>query len=212
MPFRAKNALPLLLGALLLLAGLGWRVYFVSDAQEALTADPRADAVDVVSLDGTWRIVEGVAGYRIDEVLFGRDVTVTGRTKDVSGTLTADGSVLTGEVVVALANVASDSAKRDAQFRGRIMDVELYPNATIAFDGSVDDLGGGDYRTQANLTVKDTTKRVTVTFSVTGAGREIEVTGSVPLRVSDWPLDPPSLPGIAVEDDMLLEFKATLRS
>jgi len=211
MSLLRKSLLVVLVLVVLAALGIGWRMFFVSDAEDAFTPDETAGSVAIGSLDGAWTIASGTAGYRIDEVLFGRDVTVTGRTEAVTGTLEADGSALTGEVVVGLADVTSDSEKRDAQFRGRIMNVERYPEARLRFDGAVEDLGNGRYRSPAELTVKDTTQKVLVEFTVTRAGEGIEVTGNVPLRVSEWPIDPPSIPGINVEDEMLLEFQALLR-
>lgn len=209
---RKTLIVTLLTVALLVALGIGWRTFFVSDAEDAFTPDPEAGSTDLGSLDGTWRISSGVAGYRIDEVLFGRDVTVTGRTDAVTGTFVVDGLTLAGDVIVGLAGVASDSEKRDAQFRGRIMEVERYPETRLSFSGPVEELGSGRYRARADLTVKDVTKNVLVEFSVTRTDDDIEVTGNAPLLVSDWPLDPPSIPGIDVEDEMLLEFQATLRN
>jgi len=210
MPIPRKSLLVVLVLAALAALGIGWRMLFVSDAEDAFTPGEATGSVAIGSLDGVWTIASGTAGYRIDEILFGRDVTVTGRTEAVSGTLEADGSALTGEVVVGLADVASDSEKRDAQFRGRIMDVERYPEARLRLDGAVEDLGNGRYRSPAKLTVKDVTQEVLVEFVVTRTGEGIEVTGNVPLRVSQWPIDPPSIPGIDVEDEMLLEFQVML--
>lgn len=210
MRLSRKPLLVVLAIALLAALGIGWRMFFVSDAEDAFAPDQSAGTVELGSLDGSWTITSGEAGYRIDEVLFGRDVTVTGRTTAVTGTLAADGLTLIGEVVVDLTGVTTDSGKRDAQFRGRIMEVERYPETRLFFDGAVENLGGGRYRTAAGLTVKDATKEVIVEFTVTRDDSGIEVTGSVPLRVSEWPIDPPSIPGIDVEDEMLLEFQATL--
>lgn len=204
--------IPAVILAVILAVGLAWawRAFLVSDAETALTADRDAPSVDGGSLDGSWTIASGIAGYRIDEVLFGRDVTVTGRTDDVSGTLTAQGLTLTGDVVVNLADVTSDSDRRDLQFRGRLMEVDRYPETRLTFSGPAEDLGDGRYRTRADLSVKDAVKPVVVEFSVTGGVDSIQVTGNVPLLVSEWPIDPPSVPGIDVEDEMLIEFQVVL--
>lgn len=206
---------PLLVGlvvTLLTALGIGWRMFFVSDAEDAFKPDPSASTSELGSLDGSWTIVAGEAGYRIDEILFGRDVTVTGRTTAVAGTLTVADATLEGEVLVDLSDVTSDSDKRDSQFRGRIMETDRYPEARLVFSGDAEDLGNGRYRTEADLTVKDATKAVVVEFTVTRGIDGIEVTGNVPLRVSEWPIDPPSVPGIDVEDEMLLEFQVTLEN
>ena len=188
---------------------IGWRLFFVSDAKEVLKADASMKAVDLGSLDGSWAIRAGQAGYRVDEVLFGRNVTATGRTQGVSGSFVVDGMSINGKVFVDLTDITSDSSKRDGQFRGRIMDVARYPQATVEFKGLAEDLGNGRYTTQAILTLKDVSKPVDVGFTVVRSPNGIEVTGSAPFLISQWPIDSPSIPGISVEDDALLEFQAT---
>ena len=188
---------------------LCWRLFFVSDAKEALKADTSMGVVELGSLDGSWDLDSGVAGYRVDEVLFGRNVTATGRTQAVSGNFVVDGVNVKGMVIVNLADVTSDSSKRDGQFRGRIMDVARYPQVTIEFNGLAMDLGNGEYTTEATLTIKDVSKSVRVGFTVVRSGNGIEVTGSAPFLINQWPVDPPSVPGISVQDEALLEFQAT---
>lgn len=188
---------------------LCWRLFFVSDAKEALKADTSMGVVELGSLDGSWVLQAGQAGYRVDEVLFGRNVTATGRTQAVSGNFVVDGVNVKGMVIVNLADVTSDSSKRDGQFRGRIMDVARYPQVTIEFNGLAMDLGNGEYTTEAILTIKDVSKSVRVGFTVVRSGNGIEVTGSAPFLINQWPVDPPSVPGISVQDDALLEFQAT---
>lgn len=188
---------------------LCWRLFFVSDAKEALKADTSMGVVELGSLDGSWVLQAGQAGYRVDEVLFGRNVTATGRTQAVSGNFVVDGVHVKGMVIVNLADVTSDSSKRDGQFRGRIMDVARYPQVTIEFNGLAMDLGNGEYMTEAILTIKDVSKSVRVGFTVVRSGNGIDVTGSAPFLINQWPVDPPSVPGISVQDDALLEFQAT---
>lgn len=188
---------------------LCWRLFFVSDAKEVLKADPSVGVVELRSLDGSWTLGSGVAGYRVDEVLFGRNVTTTGRTQAVSGNLVVDGMNVNGKIIVNLTDITSDSSKRDGQFRGRIMDVARYPEATIEFNGLAEDFDNGSYTTDATLTIKDVSKSIRVGFTVVRSENGIEVTGSAPFLISQWPIDPPSVPGISVEDDALLEFQAT---
>ena len=106
------------------------------DAPEALTltattvADGEASATTVAAtttsaapLDasGTWVATDGsVAGYRVDEVLFGQNVTAVGRTAGVEGTITIDGgAVRAAAFSVDMGSVTSDNAKRDSQFANR---------------------------------------------------------------------------------------------
>ena len=48
-------------------------------------------AVDADELSGSWSVgKDSFAGYRVDEVLRDQDITVTGRTDDVTGELTVE--------------------------------------------------------------------------------------------------------------------------
>ena len=99
-----------------------------------------------VTLDGTWQTItptaaeadDFYAGYRVDEVLFGQNVTATGRTHDVTGSLTFDDTTLTAaDITVDLTTVTSDQRRRDGQFSGRIMDVNQFPTATFVLTSPV---------------------------------------------------------------------------
>ncbi len=85
------------------------------------------------SVAGTWKVGPGsVVGYRVQEVLIGQNATAVGRTTKVSGTVTIDGTTVTAATVtVDMASVTSDQSERNAQFDGRIMDVAMYPTATL---------------------------------------------------------------------------------
>ena len=88
--------------------------------------------------DGTVRFVPAVgyagtatAGYRVDEVLNGEDVTVTGRTDQVTGSFTvAAGALTAGEVAVDLASVSTDSDRRDEAFR-EVVGAGAHPTSTF---------------------------------------------------------------------------------
>jgi polyisoprenoid-binding protein YceI len=84
----------------------------------ALVLGPLADT------DGVWTVTDGsTAGYRVDEVLNGADVTVAGTTGRVTGTVeVAAGELTAAQVTVDVASITTDSGRRDAYFRDRIMD------------------------------------------------------------------------------------------
>ncbi|NKZ93717.1 hypothetical protein GS966_28700 [Rhodococcus hoagii] len=59
----------------------------------------------------------------MSEILNGARVTVVGTTDQVSGNATvADQKLTSAEVVVQVAGIATDNARRDGQFRGNVMD------------------------------------------------------------------------------------------
>ena len=72
------------------------------DAAPTVSLTPGASTVDQSQLTGDWSVGDGSsAGYRVDEVLNGTDVTVVGTTDQVSGTVTVDGTTVTAADITA---------------------------------------------------------------------------------------------------------------
>ncbi|MEY2741465.1 MAG: hypothetical protein RL283_1567 [Actinomycetota bacterium] len=167
---------------------------------------------------GTWVAAAGsVAGYRVDEVLFGQRVTAVGRTSGVTGEITIDGGALRAAAfTVDLTTVASDNAKRDSQFANRIMDVLNHPTATFALTEPVEigsaALAGAELATAATgeLTLRGTTRPVVVDLRARLAGSTIEVSATTEIVFADWGIPDPSLPGIRTEDRGILEVLLVL--
>src|SRR3954447_22945483 len=90
-------------------------------------------------LDGAWKVGGGsTAGYRVKETLFGQHNTAVGRTDQVTGVMTINGTKVTkADLSVDMTSVSTvgnrlDSAfadRRDGQFRGRIMNTDQFPTA-----------------------------------------------------------------------------------
>lgn len=165
-------------------------------------------------VSGTWNLTaESVAGYRVEEILFGQNVTAVGRTNAVTGSLTFDATSLTAaSFEVDMATIASDDSRRDRQFAGRIMDVATYPTATFVLgapitlpDGA---LAGSPVTIDAtgDLTLRGTTKTVTIPLTATLTPAGIDVRGEFEVVFADWQIPDPSLPGISTEDRGILEF------
>ncbi|MFI0448810.1 YceI family protein [Actinomadura sp. 6N118] len=190
--------------------------FIQSDAPERLSVSSGATASGpATSVDGTWKAGSGSqAGYRVKEVLFGQKVEGVGRTSDVTGDLTLSGSkVATGSFTVDLSAVKSDEDRRDQQFKGRIMEVSKYPDATFKLTQPID-LGtvpavGAKVTAKATgtLKLKDAEKAVTfdVTASRTGDGT-VEVSGSIPVKFADYGIANPSIGPIQTEDNGQVEF------
>jgi polyisoprenoid-binding protein YceI len=165
-------------------------------------------------IEGTWTATEGSeAGYRVDEILFGQDATAVGRTSDVSGTLVIEGTeVTTTDIEVDLTTVKSDQERRDGQFQGRIMDTANFPTATFSLTEPIE-LGDVPVGTEAKtysatgeLTLRGTTKPVTIELSARRNGANIEVQGAVNIVFEEWGIPNPSTGPISTEDDGELEF------
>jgi polyisoprenoid-binding protein YceI len=156
----------------------GPKIYasFQEDDAPAATVDTSgAQAATTDDLNGTWTVTAGdasnktAAGYTVDEVLNGSDVTVVGSTPEVSGSVTvADNSLTAGEVVVQTNSITTDSDRRDGQFRGNIFDTATYPTATFTIDQPVDlsslpkDGTTQTVTAEGTLTLKDRTRPVSV--------------------------------------------------
>src|SRR6186713_467188 len=155
-------------------------IHFVEgEAPAALavtTSTPVQPATGAV--EGNWQVTEGSeAGYRVDEVLNGQSNTAVGRTAAITGGLTATPTQVTeAKFTVDLTQVASDQARRDAQFQDRIMQTSQFPTAAFTL---VDPVKLGELATAAGtrtvdvhgtLTLHGTTKDVTVPLTVVRSG------------------------------------------
>ncbi len=171
------------------------------------------DAADVASLDGEWTVgADSQAGYRVDEVLNGQDVTVVGRTGDVTGTvLVTDGEVTDGRIEVDMTTVRTDSGSRDGQFQGMIMETTRFPTSTFTLTEPlpVGSLGPGDQVTatvRGELTIRDVARDVEAAVTVQRDGDTAQVAGSIPITFSDFDVDAPDLGFVKVEDAGEIEF------
>jgi polyisoprenoid-binding protein YceI len=181
------------------------------DASTGTTADSSAATVP---LAGTWTVGKGsVAGYRVEEVLFGQSTTAVGRTTKVTGKMTIVGEQVTAvTITVDMASVTSDRSQRDGQFRSRFMDTSKFPTSTFTLTSPID-LGsepkaGTTVSKQAtgNLTLHGTTKAVTLTLQAERTGNTIKVVGSVPVTFADYGIESPDLGFVKTQDHGLVEF------
>jgi polyisoprenoid-binding protein YceI len=152
-------------------------------------------------------------GYRVQEVLFGVDTTAVGRTNQVDGTLTIDGTQVTGvDFTVDVASIKSDESRRDSQFRGRVMSADEFPTATFTLTQPIE-LGvtptdGAEVTAQAtgDLTLRGVTKSVTFDVTAKQDNGLIGVQGSIPVVFNDYGIANPSNGGVTTEDHGLVEF------
>src|SRR5579872_1396699 len=144
---RNRRRLAWIVGGAVVVAALGFvgvpyiYIHFIDKTQAPLSVNTAATpssatggSTTSTSVDGTWTVASGsTAGYRVNEVLDGHSHTATGRTANITGSLTVSGgSVVTGTFSADMDTVTSDQQQRDGQFRGRIMDTASYPVATFA--------------------------------------------------------------------------------
>ena len=171
------------------------------------------------TVDGSWATVAGsLAGYRVEEVLAGQSVTAVGRTGAVTGSvLVEDSAVLTAEIVVDMRSVRSDNSRRDAQFAGRIMQTDEYPEARFVLaepfrlDGLAASDGGASYAVDGELTLRGVTAPVAASLDVVRDGPQVRIAGRIPVVFADYGIDNPSIAGVVTtEDEGLIEVLVTL--
>jgi polyisoprenoid-binding protein YceI len=189
-----------------------------STTSPSATGSASVGNASATSVAGNWRVAAGsVVGYRVNEVLAGQDNVAVGRTSDISGSMTIDGSKVTAaSLTVQMATIHSDQSERDVQFDGRIMDTASYPTGTLTLTTPID-LGTvpadgviRSYQVTANLTLHGRTRSVTFTLEAERTTAGIEVSGSIPIVFADWGIANPSFGSfVTTQDHGLLEFLIT---
>jgi polyisoprenoid-binding protein YceI len=178
------------------------------------TSSPAAGGTGAATVDGTWTVARGSqVGYRVKETLFGQSGEAVGRTEDVTGSITIDGtSVTTASFTADMTTVASDESRRDNQFRGRIMDTDTYPNATFKITEpivltSIPAQGvTGTATVKGTLSMHGVTRAITFTLSGRRNASTLEVSGSIPIHFADYNIENPSFGPAQTGDDGTLEF------
>lgn len=177
---------------------------FLGSSPGKLTLPPAAGVaagpVAAGPVSGTWRIGPGsIAGYRVDELLFGQTHTAVGRTSRVTGGMVISGTEVTAaDFSVDVASIKSDQGSRDVQFRGFIMDAADYPHATFRLTspiqlGTVPKVGQTVTHTATgDLTLRGTTRSVTFTLNAERLARGIDVQAEIPVRFGLWHIPNPS--------------------
>lgn len=189
--------------------------FLSEDVAEATTPGQSSGSADAIA--GQWSISEGSeAGYRVDEVLNGEDVTVVGRTDDVTREVTIDGSELTaGTVIVDLRTVTTDSSRRDGYFTSRAIDTSANPEATFTVAEAVDltalaDSGTAEIEIPGTLDINGQSRETTAQGTVTRTVAGLRVVGAIDVTWQDHGVTAPDLGFVSVEDAGVVEFALDL--
>ena len=200
-----------------------WYFVFKSDAapRVELKKTPVATGPEAGTLDGTYAVSPGnpenVVGYRVTEKLAFNVVEsdATGRTSDVTGTLTISGN--TAEDVDVTANMQtlkSDQDRRDNAIKDRGLQTNQFPEAKFVLTepidfGAVPKAGETVTATATgDLTLHGVTKRVSIPLeAVWNGGDEIQVKGNLPIKFADYDIEAPSIGGfVEVQDNGEMEL------
>lgn len=179
--------------------------------------EPVVDPDAPIDPDGAWSVQEGSeAGYRIGEVLNGKQVEVVGRTQTVTGTVTiADGTLTSVLITVDAASLTTDSSARDVYVR-RALDTSTYPEATFELAEPVDVAAIGTepspvtVEVPGRLTIAGTAVEVTAELRVQRTVDGLEVVGVLPVALADLGLAVPDLGFVTVEPKGSVELRLVL--
>ena len=202
--------------AAVLLAGVGVAAWIAlggdAPAPVSLTTLPTSVSSSGApnGADGTWTIdatsgslADGsstYAGYRVEEELSGFGAnTAVGRTRDVSGSMTIDGTSITAlDVTVDMTTLQSDRPQRDDQLRQRGLETDRFPTATFSLTQPIDvgerpnDGQAIDLTAVGDLTLHGVTKQVSVPIQAAITGDRIQAVASVDVALADYDIEKPT--------------------
>lgn len=183
-------------------------------AAESELQQSASPSQSVEDYTGVWAIDHGSsAGYRVDEVLNGTQVTVTGRTESVTGTLNISQGVLQqAEITIDVASITTDNSARDRYFQSHVLRVDQFPTATFVLTEPVTAdtraLVGEivEQEVTGELTIAGVTQQVSFTVQFRVTSDFTEIVGEIPITFEDFSITAPSLGFVAVQPSGVIEF------
>jgi polyisoprenoid-binding protein YceI len=169
--------------------------------------------------DGTWRVSDdgsSYVGYRVKEQLAFLDSPneAVGRSSAVTGTMEVAGdTVETVRIAADLTQLTSDETRRDNAIRERGLQSARYPTATLELAEPIRlataPVQGQEVRGQGSgrLTVHGVTREVDLDLQGRWTGETIQVVGQLPVKMSDYQIQPPRFgPVVSIEDSLAVDF------
>jgi polyisoprenoid-binding protein YceI len=217
----------LVLGAVVVV-GLGVAAYFVflksdPEPRAAIKETPIVTTTTVTgqpsstsgsALDGNWSVKPGNAqnfvGYRVTEKLFANisETEATGRTDNVTATMTIDGTTVKDVTVTAdLRDLKSDNSFRDGRIKSEGLESDEFPEAKFVLTEPITlsavPAAGDTITTKATgeFTLHGVTKPVTIELEGRWDGKQVQVVGSMPIAFDDYKVSAPTAPAVASVDD-----------
>lgn len=193
-----------------------------SSSAGSSTAGASAAASSDGSVAGEWTVAAGsVAGYRVREQLANlpAESDAVGRTQDVSGSITLEGSgndakLTAGNLTVDTTTIQSDESRRDNRLRNEGLQTDQYPTATfkvtqpVAVPAAALAGTATDVTLVGDLTLHGVTKSVQIPAQAQLADGKIQVAGTLTFPLSDFGITPPNVGGfiLSISDQGTLEF------
>jgi polyisoprenoid-binding protein YceI len=203
---------------LVVLAAAGFAGYWFLIRSDA-AAKPKITATKTTAggdVNGAWKLTANdgrgsFVQYRVHEQFAQGllDNEATGRSTDVTGSLTVDGPTVTGiEVTANLAALKSDREFRDNALKNRGLETDRFPTARFVGDGPVT-LPSAPVKgttvtvdVPGRLTLHGVTRSVTAPVEARWDGRTIQVVvRALAIRLGDYSITPPTGGPIAEVDD-----------
>lgn len=195
-----------------------------SDAPAAPSASASTGSED--GLAGSWDVDPSIGsfsdfsgsfvGYRVQEELANVGAaTAVGRTPDVEGNLTLEGTAITAVGITAdLTTLQSDNSMRDGQLRRQALETGTFPEATFVLTEAIE-LGQlpAEGRVIAvtatgDLTIHGQTRRVAIPLEARLSGDVTTVTGSLEIPFADFGISQPqSFMVVSIDDRGTMEFQ-----
>ena len=174
-------------------------------------------------INGVWKIQKrpGVnstsVGFTFDEVLPGEAKTTSGSTTGVEGEVHIESGVLqSGEIVVDMTNLTTDSDVRDNNVRRKILHTDQYPTSSFTITEPIDlskvpsDGSAGTMNVVGDLTIHGETNRVTAPFDVALSGSHLIVAGDVPFDRADYGVETPEFVAAKIAESGLLNIRLNM--
>jgi polyisoprenoid-binding protein YceI len=234
-----RVAAVLLVLAVLAAGGYGlWYLFLRPAAPTAVGASqvgvPSSSAAPSVTaaaggIEGTWQVDTSIGsfsdftssfvGYRVQEELASiGGQTAVGRTPDVSGSITIEGTSVTAASITAdLTTLVSDDDRRDGQLRRQGLETEQFPTATFSLTQPIELPDGAaagesvEVTAVGELTLHGQANAVEMPMQARLDGDVIVLTGSIDILFADYGMDPPSsFIVLSVDDHGVMELQLFL--
>jgi polyisoprenoid-binding protein YceI len=217
---------------LALALGGGWLLFAnrTSDSPPPAALDPAPTTAGQASkdtqsdgaatADGTWQVSDdgsSFVGYRVKEQLafLNSPNEAVGRSSAVTGTMQVAGDTVEAVKIEAdLTRLTSDEDRRDNAIRMRGLESERFPTATLELleplQLATAPVQGQEVRGQGTgkLTVHGVTREVELDLQGIWSGSSIQVAGQLPVKMSDFQIEPPRFgPVVSIEDGLAVDFK-----
>jgi polyisoprenoid-binding protein YceI len=197
------------------LAFAGWYFFVKTDpAPRAAIKETPTVAAPTSALDGTWTVSPGntknFVGYRVTEKLVANisETTATGRTDNVTATMTIAGTTVSDITVTAdLRDLKSDNDFRDGRIRSEGLESDDFPQAKFVLTSPITLTAvpavGATITVPAtgDFTLHGVTRQVTISLQGRWDGSKVQVVGSLPIAFGDYGITAPSSPLVASVDD-----------